>query len=221
MQKTKLLDLDKYYLYLDFIKKCSVKNYNDEIVLHKHHIIPRFIDKESEYKNHIVILSVEDHIKSHILLSECFDKGSSEQIGNLRSAKILNKKSIKYKSELEQIYQYQKGNNNTSKIPEIKEKISKGLKEYYNNNVHPKKNKTYTEIYGDKADEEKLKRKKKTRTTEQYKESAKKASIKLKGKIPHNAKQVKINNIHYKSITEASKALKVSQYKLKQKYDIN
>lgn len=221
MQKTKLLHLDNYYLYLDFIKECSLRNYKNELVLHNHHIIPRFIDEDNEYTNYTVLLSVDDHAKAHILLSKCFDKGSSEQIGNLRSAKILNKKSIKYKFELEQIYQYQKGDNNTSKIPEIKEKISKGLKEYYNNNIHPKNNRTYVEIYGDKAGEEILKRKKKTRTTEQYKESARKASIKLKGKIPHNAKKVKINNIQYRSITEASKALKISQYKLKQKYDIN
>lgn len=221
MQKTKLLDLDNYYFYLDFIKECSLKNYNNELVLHNHHIIPRFIDEDNEYINHTVLLSVDDHAKAHILLSKCFDEGSVERIGNLRSAKILINKSIKYKSELEEIYLHQKGDNNTSKIPEIKEKISKGLKEYYLYNSNSKKNKTYEEIYGDKAEEERLKRKKKTRTAEQYKESARKASVKLKGKIPHNAKEVKINNIQYKSITEASKALKISQYKLKQKYDIN
>lgn len=221
MQSTTLLDLKKYYIYLDFIKECKSKDYANELVLHNHHIIPSFIDEENEYIKYTILLSVDDHIKAHILLSECFDKGSREHIGNLRSAKILNKKSLKYKSEIKEIYQYQKGDNNTSKIPEIKQKISKGLKEYYKNNLHNKKNKTYLEIYGDRAEEEILKRKKRTRTLEQYKVSAKKASAKLKGRITHNAKKIIINGIEYKSISDASRSLKISKYKLKLKYDIN
>lgn len=61
---------------------------------------------------------------------------------------------------------------------ESKNKISKSLK-----------GKTYEELYGDRAEEERLKRKKCTRTPEQYALSAKKTAITLRG-VPKTFKTV-------------------------------
>ena len=101
--------------YKKFLEKCSLKKYSDEIVLHRHHVIPRHIQNISifcdEFKL-IVKLSVEDHVKAHILLAECFDKGTYEYLANMRSARILNKSSIRDKTTLNKIKKSYIGVNN-------------------------------------------------------------------------------------------------------------
>lgn len=216
MQKTEIIYLEQYEYYLKFLEKCKYKNYNQELVLHKHHIIPTFIHTDETYNKHTVLLSVEDHIEAHLLLSRCFEEGSYEQIGNLRAVKLLSKSSIRYKNELLKIYKAQQGDSNPAKLNENKIKISKGLKNYYKKNNNPKKGKSYEEIYGKGAEQERKKRKKCTRTPEEYKASAAKTSKKLKGRLPHNAQGVVFQGKSYNSLTQAFKETGVSIYKIKQ-----
>ena len=111
MQKTKQVLLKQYQEYLEFLQQCEAKDYQKELVLHKHHIIPTFIYTDTTYKKKTVLLSVEDHMEAHYKISKCFDEGSFEQIGNLRAAKLISKKSIKYRDDLLKIYESQKGEN--------------------------------------------------------------------------------------------------------------
>lgn len=215
MQRTQKLYYLEYKEYLDFIEECSNKKYKEELVLHKHHVIPTFIHTDKEFRNKTVLLSVEDHIEAHYKLSKCFDKGSYERIGNLRAVKLLSKNSIKYKEALKEVYKNQTGENNPSKLPENKLKISQGLIKYYLNNTNSKAGKSYEQIYGDQAETEKLKRKKCTRTPEEYRKSAQKAALKNRGRIPHNAQKVKYNGNVYTSLTQASNKTGVSVYLIK------
>ena len=225
MKPTQLLDFNKYQDYLNFIHECRQKNYSDELVLHNHHIIPRFIDTDNEHTNKLVRLSVEDHITAHLLMSKCFDENSHEQIGNLRAVQLLSKKSLKYVNELRVVYDSQRGENNPAKRPDVKKRITEGLKQYYSKNSEVKKGKTYEEIYGkERAEEEKLKRKKNTRSKESYQLGAAKAGKKLKGKFTGSknpfAKRIEVNGVEYGSVVECTRALGVSAYKLKKHYNI-
>lgn len=225
MKATELLNVNKYLDYLNFIRECRQKNYSDELVLHNHHIIPKFIDIDNNYKNEIVRLSVEDHITAHLLMSKCFDENSYEQIGNLRAVKLLSKNSVKYVNELKVVYESQRGENNPAKRPEVRKRIVEGLKKYYSENSEAKRGKTYEEIYGkERAEAERLKRKKNTRSKESYKNGAKKASAKLKGTKMGSenpfAKKIEVNGIIYGSVTECCKSLNISAYKLKKYYQI-
>lgn len=216
MQKTEQVLLKQYQEYLDFLEQCQNKDYENELVLHKHHIIPTFIYTNTVYKKKTVILSVEDHVEAHYIIAKCFDEGSFEQIGNLRAAKLLSKKSIKYQDELLKIYQSQKGENNPAKLPENRKKITQGLIKHFQENENPKNGKSYQEIYGDRAEQERAKRKKCTRTPEEYKLSAIKTSLKNKGKVSHNAQQVEFQGQIYRSLAQASLQSGISTYKIKQ-----
>jgi len=218
MKHTSKLDLTNYYSYLDFINECNLKCYDSSLVLHRHHIIPTFICDVEEYRNYTVLLSVDDHITAHLKLADCFDDKTIERIGNIRSAQLLNKKSIRYIPELSEVYDSIRGKNNPAKRPEIRRKIVDGLRDYYNNNVNIKKGKSYEEIYGTRADEERLKRKKTTRTPSEYKEAAKKISKSLKGKMVGSkngfAKKLKVNDVYYGSVVDACNILNTTKYKL-------
>jgi hypothetical protein len=208
--------LEPYVEYAKFIKKCMTKSYDPELVLHRHHIVPAFMDTARAFTKETVLVSVDDHIEAHKLLANCYEEGTVEWLGNLRSLKLLSKKSLKYRSELEKIYEFQKGDLNPAKRPENRLKISKGLKEHYKLVNSSRKGKTYDELYGERAQEEKLKRKKCTRSKSEYKHSGEKASRKLKGRVPHNAQPVFFENQLYRSLSEASRETGISVYKLKQ-----
>lgn len=221
MVHTKLLNLVEYYEYLGFIEQCRKKQYSATLVLHKHHILPRCFFKgdrnlQAEYSK-VVDLSVEDHIEAHLLLSKCFDEGSFEQIANLRAAKLLSKNSVKLREELLKIYKAQQGEGNPSKRPEVRKKISESLK----GRESEKKAKTYEELYGDRAEQEKQKRKKTTRTEQAYKqgalkarETAKKRNTVASGARNGWAKQVTVDGVTYETVKKACEELKISRYKL-------
>lgn len=221
MKYTKLLYLEPYETYLDFLKECKNKNYSEELILHKHHIIPRCFFKEDkllgqDYQQ-TVSLSVQDHSQAHLLLAKCFDEGSYEQISNLRAAKLISKNSIELKEELLKVYEAQRGEGNSSKRPEVREKISKTLK----GRPNEKKGKSYEDIYGDRAEEEKNKRRKATRTKEAYKQGAQKAreTAIQRGTVASGAKngwakQVVVNGTVYSTVREACEKLNISRYKL-------
>jgi len=216
MQKTEQVLLQPYRDYLKYLEQCRDKSYDTELVLHRHHIVPTFIHTDSDYVNNVILLSVEDHIEAHYLMSKCFDEGSYEQIGNLRAVKLLSKKSVKYVQDLEKIYESQRGENNPAKLPENREKITQGLIRYFEENGNPKASKSYEQIYGDRAEEERLKRKKVTRTPEEYRLSGKKVSEKLRGRVSHNAQQVHYRGSTYRSYKQASEQTGVSIYIIKQ-----
>jgi hypothetical protein len=216
MQRTEQVLLKQYREYLEFLEQCQNKKYENELVLHNHHVIPTFIHTDIVYKKRTVLLSVEDHMEAHYRMSKCFDEGSFEQIGNLRAAKLISKKSIKYRDDLLKIYESQKGENNPAKLPENRKKITQGLVKYFQENENPKNGKSYQEIYGDRAEQERAKRKKCTRTPEEYRLSAIKTSLKNKGRVSHNAQQVEFEGQVYRSLAQASAKSGVSTYKIKQ-----
>lgn len=204
--------------YLDFIESCRNKSYDNELVLHSHHIVPRYLDPDS---SDVIRLSIDDHVQAHIILAECYEKGSKDYISNMHAARFIKNKSIKYRDKLLEVYAHLKGDNNPAKLPENKEKISNGLLRYYSSNDSIKKGRTYEEVYGDRAEFEKLKRKKCTRTSEQYRESSLKASKTIKsngslaGSNNPNSKPMYIDGIYYGCVREAVEALKMSIYKIK------
>jgi len=182
MENATYFKLIEYNKYLEFIKKCRAKSYNNELVLHNHHIIPKHLwhneNISVDDSSNIVKISVEDHIKAHLMLAECYDADTYEYISNLRSARIISNKSIKDKKILDKITETYIGEKNPFYGKTHSEETKKILAE---STKKAKSGKTYKELYGDRADIERRKRAKKTRTDEQYKESGKKVSKKLKG----------------------------------------
>jgi len=146
--------LDPYYEYLDFIQKCKNTTYGPDVILHLHHIIPTHLGG-SNYSYNMVKVSISDHINAHIMLAKCFDAGSSENINNLRSARILNKYTITDKIILKSISDSYLGESNPffGKTHTSENKILMGF-----HNTERLSGKTYDEIYGDSAELQKLKR---------------------------------------------------------------
>jgi hypothetical protein len=183
MKKADCFDFDKYREYLKFLEECKTKNYDSKLVLHKHHIIPKHICADELLLNsdeNIVKLSVEDHAKAHLLFAEMYEVGTYEHSSNLRSARIIGKKSIRDVDTLEKISKTYVGDKNPFYGKTHSEEVRKVLSE--KSNLH-RVGKTYEEIYGkERADEEKRKRAKKTRTDDEYKEAGKNISKSLKGK---------------------------------------
>lgn len=152
MKTTEHPDLIKFNDYMSFLKECQAKQYATDLVLHKHHVIPRCFDTD---RKEVVKLSVEDHVHAHILLSKCFTEGSYEQIANLRAAKILQKKSIRYIKELEELYKHSRGSNNPFWGKTHSEDTRAILSLKTSQNLTDM---SYEERYGVKAEEEKRKR---------------------------------------------------------------
>ena len=220
-----LLDSHKFDEYLEFLKTAGTKKNDEAFVLHSHHIVPKFMDEEREWETSRVFLTVEDHAHAHMLLGECFPPNSTQRLGNLRSGKLISKNSIKYKAALLEIYENQRGDNNPSKLPENKKKISEGLKKYYSKHTNPKGAKSYEEIYGDRAEEEKRKRSKRTRTRAEYILSSKKAAETKKlnksqsrSKNPQ-AKEVEVDAISFGCIRDAEEHFGKSCYLLKKHHN--
>jgi hypothetical protein len=154
MKNTTSLNFELYCVYKEFINTCKTKLYDNNLVLHNHHIIPTHLGGTNE-KNNIVKLSVEDHINAHLLLANCFDKDSYENISNLRSARFLNKNSILDKETLYKIQQTYIGENNPffgkTHTPENREKFARAAIKFF-------KDKTYEELYDENFEIEKQKR---------------------------------------------------------------
>lgn len=217
MLKSSEMSLIKMQEYLSFIDSCKNKSYSSNLVLHKHHIFPKCI---YGHIDKIVLLSVEDHIKAHLMLSECFDKDSEEQMHNLRSARILDRDSIKTTEVMNKISEAYKGNKN----PFWNKKHSESVIQFLKNTTGDRtRNKTYTELYGDKAEYEKQKRSNgvkkvhQNRTQEEKEAISKKMSqnsISRTGILNHMSKAIEVNGIKYESLSLAVKSLKISKYKI-------
>lgn len=212
------LYVEPYLRYQRFIESCRIKKYSSNEVLHKHHIIPTFIYTDTSYRKKVISLSIPDHIEAHLLLSKCFHEDSYESIGNLMAVKLLSKNSEEYRFNFDRMYSHMMGDNNVAKKPEVRDKIKEGLLKYYTINDNACKGKSYEEIYGDCSETQREKRRKTTRTPEQYKEASIKISKSKKGQVSHNAKEVIIDGVKYRSLKQASEILKISKYKLKKEW---
>ncbi len=153
MESSSLIFLDPYFKYRRFLDSCKNKKYPKKLVLHEHHIIPEHMGGDSSKKN-LIRISVEDHIKAHILLSECFEEGSYERNANLNSARFLNR-SILNNEDLYKIQKAYLGKNNPfygkKHNQETLSKIASANKKIFGG-------KTYDEIYGKSSENEKEKR---------------------------------------------------------------
>lgn len=225
MEKATKFDLEKYREYKQFIELCRVKEYDKSLVLHSHHIIPKHLHSnlgEVNKKNNLIKLSVEDHITAHLMLAECYEENTYEYISNLRSARLLNAKSVISTDKMERISKTYLGENNPffgkTHSKESLEKMSKSLSEIL-------KGVTYEERYGERADEEKKKRSESVKrhwesmTEEEKRKRSKKISKSLKGKLAGSnnpsAKEVIIEDVYYPTLSHAEKELGMSRYKIK------
>ena len=174
--------------YFIFINLCKEKKYDENLVLHNHHIIPKHMGGNDE-KSNIVKLSVEDHIKAHLILAECFISNKKLWSANLKSARILNRYSIIFKDDMDLIRKSYLGENNPfygkSHTEETKKILAEKTKKM-------RKNVSYDEFYGDKSNNEKHKRSLAAKkqhekiSEEDKKKIGKKISDSLKGNVPWN-----------------------------------
>ena len=223
---TELVYIEPYNLYKAFIEECRKKIYQVDLVLHNHHILPKHLKTGIPDKENIVLLSVEDHKKAHLLLAECFTDGSYEKNSNLLAFNLLNKKSISDQETLKNVYIDMSGENNPFYGKKHSEGTRKKLSELTTKN---KKNKSYEEYYGseDKSNLEKEKRKngvkkvwenrtdeEKNKIINKVKETKKlNGTILFGGRNPF-AKKVSVNGKIYNSLAEAKKELNLSRFKL-------
>jgi hypothetical protein len=185
MQKADSFRLGEYRSYREFLDACANKIYDSSLVLHKHHIIPKHLwyNEQLSVNNlsNITLLSVDDHVQAHLLLAKCYDEDTYEHIMNLRAARVLSRKSIKDKSILDEISKTYRGVNNAFYGKKHSTETRKKLAE---KTRLRRTGRSYEDLYGpERAEQEKRKRAKKTRTDEQYREAAKKTSAKMKGKL--------------------------------------
>jgi len=224
MKHTTELKMQEYLKYKDFLKECSKKVYESQEVKHKHHIIPKCMGG-TDKKTNLVFLSVNDHIKAHLLLAECFDDESKEQISNLRSARVLNRKSIKVQATLEKISESYRGENN----PFFGKYHSKDVIDKIIERNKKRKGMTYENIYGVNSENERQKRSLankniwKNRSQEQRQEITNKTSAKLKGKTPWNkgkGTRIQIDGVVFDSIELACEHYQTTRFFLRKKYNI-
>lgn len=172
-------NFDKFMEYRAFIQECSEKSYDESLILHNHHIIPKHMCMDGQLTNsskNLIKLSVEDHIKAHLMLSDMYEQGTYEYVSNLRAVRILSRKMSLGTNVDFKIKESYRGINNFFYGRKHTEETRKILSE---KSSLRRKGKSYVEIYGsvERAEEEKKKRAKKTRTDEQYLESGRKASF--------------------------------------------
>lgn len=231
MKQATYFNLQKYEFYKNFIAQCRVKTYDTSLVLHRHHIIPKCMWANTEIsvnnKTNLINLSVEDHVTAHILFANCYENDTYEYISNMRSARIINRKSIRDKSILDDISNTYFGDKNPFYGKSHTLKTKQLLAEFTSKNY---KNVSYEERYGKNAQIEKEKRKigvkddwKKMSDIDRIKRS-KNISNALKGKLNGDknpfAKPILVDGIYYGSVTSACTSLAISKYKLYKNYKI-
>jgi hypothetical protein len=225
---TEVLLLDEYYEYRAFIEECKRKEYSGELVLHLHHILPKHLETGLPDKVNTAYLSVDDHIRAHLLLAECFTKGSYERLANIRSAKLLSKNSIKELHLLEELSKFSKGVDNPFFGKKHTEETKQRLREA---TIRNRKEISYEEYYGDTAIEERQKRSLGVKRVwdSRTREEKKLISQKIKqaksnqdtsGGNNANAKVIYVDGIKYDSVEDAKRILGKSRYKLYKQHKI-
>jgi hypothetical protein len=231
MNRADKSDLEKYLRYVEFINDCKNKSYPNDIVLHKHHIVPRHLWSDDTMsvndKSNIVYLSVEDHAIAHTLYADAYESDTLEHIMNMRSARILNRKSIRDIQTLNKISQTYIGDKNPFYGRIHTQKTRDALSESTRKLLT---NVSYEERYGDKVQVEKQKRREGVRrswenmTDEERELRRKNISKSLIGKMEGGknpfATPVIINGKHYDSIADAKRELGVSSFILKKHYEV-
>ena len=232
MKNAEYSDCKKILDYQNFIKKCKTKKYSKELVLHKHHIIPKCLWKDEygdvDSRDNVVMLSVEDHTKAHFLYGISYNSDTIEHISNMRSSRILNGKSVKDKDSMKTIRESYLGEKN----PFYGKKHTRKTKEILSKKtVDFLKGKDYEHRYGnERVSEEKEKRRIgvaeswKRMTTEERNIRSLNLSKSLKGKCVGEkngfATQITVDGVYYGSITEALEKLNISNYLLFKRHKV-
>lgn len=159
--------------------------------------------------DNLVRLSVEDHINAHFLLSACFEENSYEYLANLRSARLLMKKSVKTTEEMHKIQKAYIGENNPfynkSHTQETRDKLSAHATKQL-------KGVSYEQRYGNDSLLEKEKRSKgvanswKEMDSKSKEDRINKIKKALKGKTPWNAGKrcsYLVDGVKYESMNTA------------------
>lgn len=148
-KRTTQLLLQEYSEYLKFVEDSTV-NDSSECVTHVHHKIPKCLGGQDEKLN-LVRLSVEHHIKAHLLLAKCFDKGQYEYLNNIRSANLIDKNSIRTIEEMQEFRDSYKGKNNPFYGKTHSQETVDRINATKRKNKTTHKDKTYAQIYADPA----------------------------------------------------------------------
>jgi hypothetical protein len=227
MKKAEELLVEPYITYKKFIDECRNKKYDSDLVLHKHHIIPKNLGGTDEELN-LILVSVEDHIKLHLLLADCFEENTQECVDNLRSARVLNSKSIRDKKTLMRISRSYEGEKNPFHGKKHKPEVVEKLKE----SSRKRKGCSYEKIYGNRSEEERNKRK--DAAKKQWEKVSDKDITLIREKISKKlresgsqkgskngfAKKVKVNGIVFGSISEACEYYQTNKYKIRKYYTL-
>lgn len=75
--------------YLDFIEMIRVKIYDNDVIIHSHHIKPKCMGG-NDIKENLIKISKEDHHLAHLILAECYDKNSKQWCMNIASANLIS-----------------------------------------------------------------------------------------------------------------------------------
>jgi hypothetical protein len=213
--------------YLKFIEQLKTKKYSKDLVLHKHHIIPKSMGGTNNPEN-LINLSVDDHIEAHLVLSSCFKKGTKEHNINLYAVRILKSKSIKLTKQMEKLIQDSYiGENNPFYGKTHSKKTKKIIAEKSSEQC---KNISYSERYGENIDLEKKKRSIgvteyfKNMTESEKKKRSENISKSLKGKLTGGnnpaSRPIEIDGKIYSHWSEATKQLGKSVYKIKKYHKV-
>lgn len=221
-----MCDVEKYLEYARHITKCKEKTYSKDTVLHRHHIIPRHVWSDATTSVHtpsnLVYLSVEDHVLAHTLYAELHDTDTYEYIMNMRSARILGKKSIHDTGTLARISQTYIGDKNPFYGKSHSKKTRSILSESTAKNLTGV---SYEERYGRSSQNEKEKRRLGVRNSwenmtaadrKTRRDNISKSLVgKLSGANNPFATPVTVNGKYYGSISDACRDLGVSKFILK------
>lgn len=231
MRRADKSDIEKYLRYSNFIRECRDKLYPPDTVLHKHHIVPKHVwsDKSISVNDlsNIVYLSVDDHVTAHLLYAAAYEEDTFEYIMNMRSARILNKKSIRSREQLDEISKTYIGNKNPffgkRHTKKTRESLSKMTSDVLTNL-------SYRERYGDRSETEKQKRRAgvkrswKNMSEDDRKIRRENISKSLLGKMTGGknpfATPVIVDGNYYGSISDAKRVLGVSSFILKKYHNI-
>lgn len=226
MERATYFNVYHYKEYRKFIANCSKVEYDNSLVLHKHHIIPKHLwgnaNLSVNNKTNLIKISVDDHVKAHLLLAECYEKGTYEYISNLRSAKILSMDSIKDMTILDELKNTYLGKNNPFYGKTHTNKTKDKLREY----GKLRKGIDYTELYGDRSDKEKSNRKNSVKkywdnmSDKDREERCKKISEASKNRAKVSTNKISIEGVIYNSVKEASELLDITRYYLNKNYNI-
>lgn len=223
MNEYQHLLVEPYQQYKQFINSCKIKQYSETEVVHVHHIIPKCLGG-LDHKDNLVRLNVEDHAMAHILLSRCFEVGTDASIHNIRSANIIDSKSIRTTADLKLLAESRMGHNNPFFGKTHTSETIWQIQETKRINGTSTLGKCYDELYGDAASKEQQKRQ---RSAQRYWDSVSEGDREKRihaikeslNRVPRRtgarnkmARPVLVDGVEYDSVATACKALTTNRY---------